>query len=151
MKRFSFPILSEGRKIGKIRRRKWIEQKPVTMAVRPLPSIPWVTCSAVEVAENPDGPLQLKIHIFVGKEYDHTKQAQTGRVCLTTHCAILFVLSSKFARDTLISDERVVTRKWCLWKLENVKITKEKRYWYNYLRSLYITLLNFKINYIKIY
>jgi len=32
--------------------------------VRPVPSIPWVTSSAVERAENPDGPFQPKIHIF---------------------------------------------------------------------------------------
>ena len=29
--------------------------RPVTMAVRPVPSIPWVTSSAVEEDENPDG------------------------------------------------------------------------------------------------
>lgn len=37
---------------------------PVTMAVRPAPSIPCVTSSAVEQAENPEGPFQLKIHIL---------------------------------------------------------------------------------------
>ena len=38
---------------------------PVTMAVRPEPSIPCVTSSAVEEDENPDGPFLLKSHIFV--------------------------------------------------------------------------------------
>lgn len=40
------------------------EKRPVTIAVRPDPSIPSVTCSAVERAENPDGPLNPKIHIL---------------------------------------------------------------------------------------
>lgn len=43
------------------------------MAVRPFPSIPSVTCSAVEVAENPDGPFQPKNHIsFFAKNYTIT-------------------------------------------------------------------------------
>lgn len=37
---------------------------PVTMAVRPVASIPWVTSSAVEDEENPDGPFLLKSHIL---------------------------------------------------------------------------------------
>jgi hypothetical protein len=41
------------------------------MAVRPVPSIPWVTSSAVELAENPDGPFLPKIHIFCR---DNTKR-----------------------------------------------------------------------------
>lgn len=36
---------------------------PVTMAVRPVPSIPSVTCSAVEERENPDGPFLSNHHI----------------------------------------------------------------------------------------
>lgn len=37
------------------------------MAVRPVPSIPWVTWSAVEDHENPDDPFLPKSHIvFVG-------------------------------------------------------------------------------------
>ena len=42
-------------------RKKW----PVTIAVRPLPSIPWVTSSAVEDDENPDAPFPLNGHIFL--------------------------------------------------------------------------------------
>ncbi|MFS7914173.1 hypothetical protein Hanom_Chr02g00150291 [Helianthus anomalus] len=50
------------------------------MAVRPVPSIPFVTSSALEFAENPDGPLNseyihvilidgsLKDWIFMGKK-----------------------------------------------------------------------------------
>lgn len=38
-------------------------RSPVTMAVRPDPSIPCVTSSAVEEAENPDGPVLLNNHI----------------------------------------------------------------------------------------
>lgn len=34
------------------------------MAVRPEPSIPWATSSAVEHAENPEDPFLPKIHIF---------------------------------------------------------------------------------------
>ena len=34
------------------------------MAVRPLPSIPCVTCSAVEEDENPDGPVLLNCPIL---------------------------------------------------------------------------------------
>ena len=34
------------------------------MAVRAVPSIPSVTCSAVEDAENPDAPFQPRNHIF---------------------------------------------------------------------------------------
>ena len=37
---------------------------PVTIAVRPVPSIPCVTSSAVEHAENPEGPFLLNSHIF---------------------------------------------------------------------------------------
>lgn len=37
---------------------------PVTMATRPVPSTPSVTCSAVERAENPDLPFSPSIHIF---------------------------------------------------------------------------------------
>ena len=40
-------------------------ERPVTMAVRPVASIPWVTCSAVEQAENPDGPFLPQIHILL--------------------------------------------------------------------------------------
>lgn len=40
-------------------------RKPVTIAVRLVPSIPWVTSSAVERAENPDGPFHPNIHIFL--------------------------------------------------------------------------------------
>ena len=48
------------------------------MAVRPVPSIPWVTSSAVEEAENPDGPFQLKIHIFCfAKNKQTNSQSQT--------------------------------------------------------------------------
>lgn len=39
------------------------KRRPVTMAVRPDPSIPWVTSSAVELAENPDAPFLEKGHI----------------------------------------------------------------------------------------
>lgn len=39
-------------------------KEPVTMAVRADPSIPWVTSSAVEEAENPDGPFHPKIHML---------------------------------------------------------------------------------------
>jgi len=35
------------------------------MAVRPVPSIPCVTSSAVEEAENPDGPFHPKSHILL--------------------------------------------------------------------------------------
>lgn len=38
---------------------------PVTMAVRPEPSIPLVTPSAVEEEEKPDGPFLLNSHIFL--------------------------------------------------------------------------------------
>lgn len=38
--------------------------EPVTVAVRADPSIPSVTSSAVEEAENPDGPFLSKIHMF---------------------------------------------------------------------------------------
>lgn len=41
---------------------------PVTMAVRPVPSIPSVTSSAVEEDENPDGPFLLNNHIALIKE-----------------------------------------------------------------------------------
>jgi hypothetical protein len=41
------------------------EVKPVTMAVRPVPSVPCVTSSAVEEAENPDGPFHPKSHILL--------------------------------------------------------------------------------------
>lgn len=41
--------------------------EPVTIAVRPEPSIPLVTSSAVERAENPDGPLKPRSHIFSTK------------------------------------------------------------------------------------
>jgi len=39
-------------------------RKPVTMAVRPVPSTPCVTSSAVEREENPDAPFDPKNHIF---------------------------------------------------------------------------------------
>lgn len=39
-------------------------KRPVTMAVSPDPSIPWVTSSAVERAENPEFPLHPNIHIL---------------------------------------------------------------------------------------
>lgn len=38
---------------------------PVTMAVRPDPSIPWVTSSAVENLENPDGPFNPNIVLWM--------------------------------------------------------------------------------------
>jgi len=38
--------------------------RPVTMAVRPVPSIPCVTSSAVEYPENPDGPFPQNNHIL---------------------------------------------------------------------------------------
>lgn len=38
---------------------------PVTIATSPVPSTPFVTCSAVERAENPDFPFNPKIHIFL--------------------------------------------------------------------------------------
>lgn len=38
---------------------------PVTMAVRPEPSIPLVTSSAVEEEENPDGPFLLNSHMLI--------------------------------------------------------------------------------------
>lgn len=40
-----------------------ISYEPVTMAVRPDASIPWVTSSAVEDDENPDGPFLQNGHI----------------------------------------------------------------------------------------
>ena len=39
------------------------DRRPVTIAVSPVPSIPLVTCSAVERAENPDGPLNPNSHM----------------------------------------------------------------------------------------
>ena len=42
-------------------RKKW----PVTIAVRPLPSIPWVTSLAVEYDENPEAPILLNGHPIV--------------------------------------------------------------------------------------
>ena len=41
------------------------EKIPVTMEVRPVASIPWVTSSAVEEAENPEGPFLPNIHIIL--------------------------------------------------------------------------------------
>lgn len=41
-----------------------ISYEPVTMAVRPDASIPWVTSSAVEDDENPDGPFLQNGHIL---------------------------------------------------------------------------------------
>lgn len=41
------------------------EKIPVTMEVRPVASIPWVTSSAVELAENPEGPFLPNIHIIL--------------------------------------------------------------------------------------
>jgi len=38
--------------------------QPVTMAVRPVASIPCVTCSAVEFHENPETPFLLNGHIL---------------------------------------------------------------------------------------
>lgn len=40
-------------------------QKPVTIAVRPVASIPWVTSSAVDEAEKPDGPFLLNKRIII--------------------------------------------------------------------------------------
>ena len=45
-------------------KKKKKEHGPVTIAVRPVPSTPWVTSSAVEEDENPDGPFLLKGHIL---------------------------------------------------------------------------------------
>lgn len=39
-------------------------ERPVTMAVRPVPSIPCVTSSAVDDDERPDGPFLLNSHMF---------------------------------------------------------------------------------------
>lgn len=41
------------------------KHSPVIIAVRPVPSIPSVTSSAVEEAENPDGPFLLKNQIIL--------------------------------------------------------------------------------------
>jgi len=41
------------------------------MAVRPEPSIPCVTSSAVEEAENPDVPFLLKNHILSDSYHKH--------------------------------------------------------------------------------
>lgn len=46
---------------------------PVTMAVSPVPSIPWVTSSAVEVEENPDGPFLLNSPIRFIRYSDDTE------------------------------------------------------------------------------
>lgn len=43
-------------------------REPVTMAVRPAPSTPCVTSSAVERDENPDAPFLPQNHIFEGNE-----------------------------------------------------------------------------------
>lgn len=48
----------------KVLREEAIEQKPVTMAVKPVPSTPCVTSSAVERDENPNGPFDPENHIF---------------------------------------------------------------------------------------
>lgn len=48
----------------KNKKKKKIEHEPVTMAVRPVPSIPRVTSSAVEDEENPDSPFRLNGHIL---------------------------------------------------------------------------------------
>lgn len=48
----------------KLRVMKNEKREPVTMAVRPVPSIPFVTSSAVERAENPDAPFIANIHMF---------------------------------------------------------------------------------------
>lgn len=48
------------------------EKRPVTTAVRPVPSIPWVTSSAVEEEENPDGPFLPKNHISLFTKFSLT-------------------------------------------------------------------------------
>lgn len=55
---------------------------PVTMAVRPVPSIPSVTSSAVEEEENPEGPFLLNNHIASIKERWNLKtQSGVIRIC----------------------------------------------------------------------
>ena len=67
------------------------------MAVRPVPSIPWVTSSAVEEAENPDGPFQLKIHIFCFAKNKQTKLTITNSLsfCLVYTTDIVMAVTQK--------------------------------------------------------
>lgn len=46
------------------------------MAVRPVPSIPSVTCSAVDDDENPEDPFLLNGHIFCTHSLSHTRNLQ---------------------------------------------------------------------------
>lgn len=56
------PLTKISIKDPKLTDERW-ENLPVTMAVRPEPSRPSVTCSAVEYQLNPDAPLLLNGHI----------------------------------------------------------------------------------------
>jgi hypothetical protein len=53
------------RKNNSNRGRKSKKHKPVTMAVRPVASIPLVTCSAVEFHENPETAFLLNGHMMM--------------------------------------------------------------------------------------
>ena len=59
-----------------------IGRGPVTMAVRPVASMPWVTCSAVEDDENPEASLLLNGHILFRNNLNHTTPCQRT----LTHC-----------------------------------------------------------------
>jgi hypothetical protein len=48
----------------------------VTIAVRPVASIPFVTCSAVELPENPDNPFLLNGHMIMIISLSLLKQSQ---------------------------------------------------------------------------
>lgn len=53
---------------------------PVTMATRPVPSTPFVTCSAVERAENPELLFNPNIHISLLLKFLITKSVKKNNL-----------------------------------------------------------------------